>query len=97
MGTKALKGLVAAYAFTAVAQPHLAPLALDDSDDIERYLAAFPATEYNIVESPRQLKDCPPTAAPSQRRCMNATIKTIETFGYRVDFNAKHDYIAVPE
>lgn len=59
MGTKALRGLVAAYAFTAVAQPHLAPLALDDSDDIERYLAAFPATEYNIVESPLQLKDCP--------------------------------------
>ena len=43
----------------AGAQPHLAPLMLDDSDEIERYLAAFAATEHRIVESPRQPRDCP--------------------------------------
>ena len=58
-----MKRLVAASllgcAFGAAAQPALAPLALHDSDEIERYVAAFPATEYGIVESPRAPFDCP--------------------------------------
>ena len=46
-------------AFGAAPQPALAPLALHDSDEIERYVAAFPAADYSIVESPRAPLDCP--------------------------------------
>ena len=58
-----MKRLVAAgllgCAFGAAPQPALAPLALHDSDEIERYVAAFPAADYSIVESPRAPLDCP--------------------------------------
>ena len=58
-----MKRLVAASvlgcAFGAAPQPALAPLALHDSDEIERYVAAFPAADYSIVESPRAPLDCP--------------------------------------
>ena len=39
--------------------PDLAPRLLDDSDEIERYVDAFPASEHRIVESPRRPSDCP--------------------------------------
>ena len=63
MGKKAVKRLVAASllgcAFGAVPQPALAPLLLHDNDEVERYVAAFPAADYRIVESPRLPLDCP--------------------------------------
>ena len=63
MGTKAAQRLVAANllgcVFAAAAQPALVPLLLRDSDEVERYVAAFPASEYRIVESPRAPLDCP--------------------------------------
>ena len=61
MGTKtAIAGsVIAACAFAAVAGPDLAPALLDDGDEIERYVAAFPAERHRIIESPRQFGDCP--------------------------------------
>lgn len=58
---KAGSAIVAAAwsALAAVAAPDLAPALLDDSDEIERYVAAFPAEKHRVVESPRQLGDCP--------------------------------------
>ena len=32
---------------------------LQDGDEIERYVADFPASEHSVVESPRQPRDCP--------------------------------------
>ena len=39
--------------------PDLAPRLLDDSDEIDRYVDAFPTGQHRIIESPRQPLDCP--------------------------------------
>lgn len=50
--------LLATCALVAAGEPRLEPLLLDDHEAIAHYVAAFPATEHRIVETPRKPADC---------------------------------------
>ena len=50
---------LAASARAPASSADLAPRLLDDSDEIDRYVDAFPTGQHRIIESPRQPLDCP--------------------------------------